>query len=64
MQYTLKELRARKNETQKETAKALGISPQTYNNWEKSISNISLSKAVALAEYFNVNIGDLKIFNH
>ena len=64
MQYTLKELRARKNETQKETAKALGISLQTYNNWEKSISNISLSKAVALAEYFNVNIGDLKIFNH
>ena len=32
--YSLKELRARKNWTQCETAKRLGISPQTYNAWE------------------------------
>ena len=31
MKYTLKELRARKNWTQKETAKKLGVSTQTYN---------------------------------
>ena len=35
MQFTLKELRARKNETQAQTAEALGVSVQTYNAWEK-----------------------------
>ena len=30
-QYTLKELRARKNETQEQTAKALGVSTSTVN---------------------------------
>lgn len=35
-QYTLKELRARKNETQEQTAMALGVSTQTYNAWEKA----------------------------
>lgn len=35
MKYTPKELRARKGETQKMTAKSLGISYQTYCSWEK-----------------------------
>lgn len=41
-QYTLKELRARKNMTQADIAKEIGVSPQTYNAWEKSVSNVSI----------------------
>lgn len=55
-QYTLKELRARKGWTQEETAAKLGISPQTYNAWEKNISNIAVSKVQAVAELFDVVI--------
>lgn len=56
---TLKELRARKNKTQEEVARELGISTQTYNAWEKDISNVAVSKVMAVAKYFNVNIGEI-----
>lgn len=56
MQFTLKELRARKNETQEQVAAAMGVSVQTYNAWEKSISNVAVSKVNALARHFNVKI--------
>ncbi len=56
MQYTLKELRARKNETQEQVATAMGISVQTYNAWEKNISNVAVSKVNALAKYFGVRL--------
>jgi len=52
-------LRARKNETQEQTANALGISTQTYNAWEKSISNVSISKVNALAKHFGVKLGEI-----
>ena len=56
MQYTLKELRARKKETQAQTAEALGVSTQTYNAWEKDISNVAVSKVNAVAVHFGVRI--------
>lgn len=59
MRYTLKELRARKNETQETTARNLGISVQTYNAWEKDVSNVAVSKVYALAKYFGVTIDDI-----
>lgn len=58
-QFTLKELRARKDKTQEEVAKDLGISLQTYNAWEKDISNVAISKVMAVAEYFGVKVGDI-----
>lgn len=58
-QFTLKELRARKNQTQAETAAAMGISVQTYNRWERDISNIAVSKVKALADYFGVGLNDI-----
>lgn len=58
-QYTLKELRARKNKTQEQVAHDLGISTQTYNAWEKDISNVAVSKVQALAIYFGVGLGDI-----
>ena len=57
--FTLKELRARKNETQEQVAKALGISTQTYNAWEKDISNVAVSKVQAVANYFGVTLSDI-----
>ena len=56
LQFTIKELRARKNETQKQVADSVGVSAQTYNSWEKSISNVSVSKVNALAKHFGVKL--------
>lgn len=60
MRYTLKELRARKNKTQIEVARDLGISYQTYNAWEQDISNVGVSKVYAVAEYFGVTIDEIE----
>ena len=60
VRYSLKELRARKNMTQAEVAEELGISTQTYNAWERDFSNIAISKAVALADFYKVKVDDLK----
>lgn len=60
MRYTLKELRARKNETQEEVARNLGISTTTYNAWEKDISNVGISKVYAVASYFGVAINEIE----
>lgn len=57
--YTLKELRARKNWTQKETAARLGISEQTYNAWEKDVSGVAVSKVNALANLFGVTLSEI-----
>ncbi len=58
-QYTLKELRARKNMTQVEVAKKIGVSTQTYNAWERDISNVAIGKVQALADFFGVTIGQI-----
>ncbi len=58
-QYTLKELRARKNMTQVEVAKEIGVSAQTYNAWEKDVSNVAIGKVQALANFFGVTIGQI-----
>ena len=61
MKHSLKELRARKGETQVETAKSLGISTTTYSAWEQDISNVSISKVMALARHFNVRLSEIKL---
>lgn len=58
-QYTLKELRARKNVRQSDAASALGISTQTYNKWEKDISKVAIGKVIDVARYYEVNISDI-----
>ncbi|MCM1326929.1 MAG: helix-turn-helix transcriptional regulator [Bacteroidales bacterium] len=59
IKYSLKELRARKNWTQQQTAKKLGVSTQTYNAWEKNISNVAISKVNAIANLFGVKISQI-----
>ncbi len=61
MQYSLKELRARKNWTQRQTAEKLGVSVQTYNAWEKDISRVAVGKVIAVAELFGVKLSEIKI---
>lgn len=57
--YSLRELRARKNETQKQVAKALGISYQTYCKWEKDVSNVGIKKVKAMADYFDCELDEI-----
>lgn len=57
--FSLKELRARKNLTQKQAAKALGVSPTTYNAWEKDISKVAVSKVQAVADFYGVSLGQI-----
>lgn len=59
MQYTLKELRARKGLTQQNMADKLGISRQRYIEIEKKPSKVSCEKMQAIAEILQVEIGDI-----
>lgn len=63
-QFSLKELRARKNKTQAQVANDLGISTQTYNAWEQDISNVAISKVMAVAEYFGVKLSEISFFTN
>lgn len=58
---SLKELRARKNKTQQQVAKDIGVSTSTYNSWEKYLGNVAISKCIILADYYEVPIEALKI---
>jgi len=60
-QYTLKELRARKDWTQEETAKKLGISTQTYNSWEADFGKVKIKAASEVARLFGVKIDQIQI---
>lgn len=57
--YSLRELRARKNKTQRQVAADLGISTTTYCAWEKDISQVAVSKVQAVADYFGVALGQI-----
>ena len=59
--FSLRELRARKNKTQREVAADLGISVTTYCAWEKDISNVAISKVKAVAEYFGIALGQISL---
>lgn len=57
--FSLRELRARKNKTQRQVAKDLGISVATYNAWENDVSNVAVSKVQAVANYYGVPLGQI-----
>ncbi len=59
MQYTLKELRARKGLTQAEVANKLGISVQTYGAWENDFGIVKARNAVKVAHFFGVKVDDI-----
>lgn len=51
-----KELRARKGWTQADAAKALGLSRQSYWNWENNVENLTIAKIKRAATAFGVDI--------
>lgn len=59
--FALKELRQKKNFTQQAVANDLGIHVNTYLEWEKSLANVGLAKAKAIAEYFKVDVNDIEL---
>ena len=59
MKYTLKELRARKNWTQREAAAALGISTNTYTAWERDFGKVKARKAAQVADMYGVKVDDI-----
>ena len=61
LKFSLKELRARHNETQAETANALGISQTSYNYWENNISKIAIGKVIAIADHFGVTLDQIQL---
>lgn len=63
MTFTLKELRARRNLTQKQAAEALGVSLTTYNAWEKDISGVAVSKVKAVADFYGVDLGQISFLS-
>ena len=58
--YTLKELRARKNMTQADVAKKLGISAQTYCAWENDFGIVKMRAAGSVAKLFGVKVDEIK----
>lgn len=60
-QFSLRELRARKNVTQQEVAKIIGVSTPTYGSWEKNTSAMPVSKLILLATYFGVTVAEIKL---
>lgn len=59
MQYSIKELRARKCKTQEEAAKDLGVSATTYNAWENNFGIVKISNARKVAKYYGVTLNDI-----
>ena len=54
--YTLKELRAKKEWSQEDVAKQLGITTATYNSWENNFGKIKISYGNAIANLFGVTL--------
>ena len=52
----LKELRLEKNMSQTELAKQIGVGKSIISLWEKDECEPTLSKLIALAEFFGVTI--------
>lgn len=59
MKFSIKELRVRKDKTQAEAAKDLGITTTTYNAWENNFGIVKISNARKVAKYYGVTLNDI-----
>ncbi|MDN0046564.1 helix-turn-helix transcriptional regulator [Megasphaera hexanoica] len=57
--FTLKALRANKNWTQKEAAEAVGVSLETWANWERGKSFPDVPKIRKIEKVFKVRYNEL-----
>ena len=54
MRYTLKAIRSNKGDTQEQTAKAIGVSVETWANYEKGITYPDVPVIKKIENYFNI----------
>lgn len=59
MQLTLKALRATRNMTQEEAAKAIGVSKYTWSNYERGKSFPDVPTIKSIEQAFNVTYSDI-----
>lgn len=59
MKYTLKMLRASKNWSQVTAAKEIGVSPDTWGNWERKRSFPDVPHIQKIQKIFNVSYDDI-----
>lgn len=59
MNSNLKKLRLKKHLRQSDIAKIIGISQQQYSRLESSYKGLTIDKAIALADFFDVSLDEL-----
>ncbi|MFH6657257.1 helix-turn-helix transcriptional regulator [Streptococcus suis] len=59
-QWTLKMLRTRKDLTQKEAGKLVGVTGDTWANWENHKTFPDVQKIVEIEKAFDVSYDDIK----
>lgn len=62
MNENLKSLRGKKLMTQQEVADKMGISRQTYNNYETDIFNITLNKIFEILQALDATPEEMSVF--
>lgn len=60
--YSLKAIRVNANETQKETARAIGISVEAWANYEKGVTFPDIPILKRIEEHFNVSYNNIDFF--
>ena len=56
---TLREMRERRNWTQKDLAERVGCLPSTVNNWENTRPNVTIYYLVRIADAFGVSLDEM-----
>lgn len=59
MQYKLKECRQKAGKSQMETALHMETTQHQISKWETEKQDITLSKAIKLADYYSVSLDEL-----
>ena len=62
MKYTLKAIRINKGDTQEQTAKAIGISVETWANYERGVTFPDVPIIKKIEEYFNITYDKINFF--
>ena len=59
MNSNIKKMRLKKHLRQSDIAKIIGISQQQYSRLESSYKGLTIDKAIALADFFDVSLDEL-----
>lgn len=62
MKYSLKAIRVNAKENQEETAKAIGVSPDTWANYEKGKTFPDIPVLKRIEKHFNITYNDIDFF--